>query len=233
MSCTTTRGKATGSVPRFPCGGWTIFCTTRNNPGQPRYLVDYTGTGNTLDAGRPQVLRLVMDSLRYWACEMHVDGFRFDLATTLARQHYDVDMASTFFTLVEQDPVLSRVKLIAEAWDVGAGRVTASAAFPWLWSEWNGRFRDVVRRFWRGDAGLQGVFATRYAGSNDMYRAPERRLSASVNFVTAHDGFTLEDLVSYEHKHNRAKRGEQPRRARAQLQRQLRRGGPHRPAPTC
>ena len=175
----------------------------KNNPGQPRYLVDYTGTGNTLDAGRPQVLRLVMDSLRYWACEMHVDGFRFDLATTLARQHYDVDMASTFFTLVEQDPVLSRVKLIAEAWDVGPGGYRVGD-FPWLWSEWNGRFRDVVRRFWRGDTGLQGDFATRYAGSNDMYRVPERRLSASVNFVTAHDGFTLEDLVSYEQKHNHA-----------------------------
>lgn len=173
------------------------------NPGQRRFLSDYTGTGNTLDAGCPQVLRLVMDSLRYWARDMHVDGFRFDLATTLARPQYDVDMASAFFTLVEQDPVLSRVKLIAEPWDVGPGGYRVGG-FPWLWSEWNGRFRDVARRFWRGDAGMQGVFATRHAGSNDLYRAPHRRVSASVNFVTSHDGFTLEDLVSYERKRNHA-----------------------------
>ncbi len=189
--------------PTLSLRGLDNFSYYKKNPGQLRYLSDYTGTGNTLDAGCPQVLRLVMDSLRYWARDMHVDGFRFDLATTLARQHYDVDMESTFFTLVEQDPVLSRAKLIAEPWDVGPGGYRVGG-FPWLWSEWNGRFRDVVRRFWRGDAGMQGVFATRYAGSNDLYRAPHRRVSASVNFVTSHDGFTLEDLVSYERKRNHA-----------------------------
>ena len=189
--------------PTLSLRGLDNFAYYKKNPGQLRYLSDYTGTGNTLDAGCPQVLRLVMDSLRYWVQDMHVDGFRFDLATTLARPHYDVDMASAFFTLVEQDPVLSRVKLIAEPWDVGPGGYRVGG-FPWLWSEWNGRFRDVVRRFWRGDAGMQGVFATRYAGSNDIYRAPHRRVSATVNFVTSHDGFTMEDLVSYERKHNHA-----------------------------
>jgi isoamylase len=175
----------------------------KEKPGEPRFLMDFTGTGNTLDAGQPHVLQLIMDSLRYWVLEMHVDGFRFDLAATLARELYEINMLSAFFTLIQQDPVLSQVKLIAEPWDVGPGGYQVGS-FPWQWTEWNGRYRDVVRRFWRGDRGLKGAFATNIAGSSDLYELSGRRPFASINFVTAHDGFTLEDMVSYERKHNEA-----------------------------
>jgi glycogen operon protein len=172
-------------------------------PGDPRFLMDYTGTGNTLDAGNSYVLQLIMDSLRYWVLEMRVDGFRFDLASALARELYDVDMLAAFFQIVQQDPVLSQVKLIAEPWDVGPGGYQVGA-FPWQWAEWNGRYRDTVRRFWRGDEGTKADFATRIAGSSDLYANSGRRPFASINFVTAHDGFTLHDLVSYSRKHNEA-----------------------------
>ena len=173
----------------------------KENPDDPRYLMDYTGTGNTLDAGNPYVLQMIMDSLRYWVTEMHVDGFRFDLAAALARELYDVNMLSAFFKVIQQDPVLSQVKLIAEPWDVGPGGYQVGS-FPWQWTEWNGRYRDVVRRFWRGDTGLNGALATNLSGSSDLYELSGRRPFASINFITAHDGFTLEDLVSYEQKHN-------------------------------
>ena len=169
----------------------------------PRYYMDYTGTGNTLDPGNEYVLQLIMDSLRYWVTEMRVDGFRFDLASALARELHDVDMLSAFFKVIQQDPVLSKVKLIAEPWDVGEGGYQVGN-FPWGWAEWNGRYRDSVRRYWRGDANLTGEFASRVAGSSDLYSRGARRPNASVNFVTAHDGFSLEDLVSYERKHNEA-----------------------------
>lgn len=169
----------------------------------PRYPLDYTGTGNTLDTANPYVLQLITDSLRYWVEEMHVDGFRFDLATTLARDDDEVDMSSAFFKIIQQDPCLSRVKLIAEPWDLGPGGYRVGA-FPWQWSEWNGRYRDVARRYWRGDVGQTGELATRISGSSDIYEPGGRRPSASVNFICAHDGFSLEDLVSYEHKHNEA-----------------------------
>ena len=170
-------------------------------PDDYRYYMDYTGTGNTLHAGNPYVLQLTMDSLRYWVLEMHVDGFRFDLASALARELYDVDMLSAFFKIIQQDPVLSQVKLIAEPWDVGPGGYQVGS-FPWQWAEWNGRYRDATRRFWRGDDGLNGDFATRMTGSSDLYERSGRRPFASINFITAHDGFTLHDLVSYEKKHN-------------------------------
>jgi len=171
------------------------------NPDDNRYYMDYTGTGNTLDPGDSYVLQMIMDSLRYWVTEMHVDGFRFDLASALARELYDVDMLGSFFKVVQQDPVLSQVKLIAEPWDVGPGGYQVGS-FPWQWAEWNGRYRDAIRRFWRGDRGLTGEVATRIAGSSDLYERSGRRPFASINFVTAHDGFTLQDLVSYERKHN-------------------------------
>ena len=165
--------------------------------------VDYTGTGNSLNVREPATLQLIMDSLRYWVLEMHVDGFRFDLAATLARQFHDVDRLSAFFELVQQDPVVSQVKLIAEPWDVGPGGYQVGA-FPPLWSEWNGRYRDTIRDYWRGaEAGL-GQFAYRLTGSSDLYASERRRPTASINFVTAHDGFTLADLVSYDRKHNEA-----------------------------
>lgn len=170
---------------------------------EPRFYFDTTGTGNTLNVRNPQVLALIMDSLRYWASEMHVDGFRFDLAAALARQLYDVDQLSSFFTLIHQSPTLSRMKLIAEPWDVGSNGYQVGN-FPVRWAEWNGRYRDGVRAFWRGDAGYLGEMGHRLAGSNDLYEASGRSPSASVNIVTAHDGFTLNDLVSYEHKHNTA-----------------------------
>jgi glycogen operon protein len=173
------------------------------NPENPRYYMDYTGTGNTLDPGNPYVLQLITDSLRYWVVEMHVDGFRFDLAAALARELYDVNMLSAFFKVIQQDPVLSRVKLIAEPWDVGPGGYQIGN-FPWQWAEWNGRYRDAVRRFWRGDRGMVAEFATRISGSADLYERSGRRPFASINFVTAHDGFTLQDLVSYSRKHNEA-----------------------------
>ncbi len=172
-------------------------------PDDPRYYFDYTGTGNTLNVRHPQTLRLIMDSLRYWVQEMHVDGFRFDLAATLARSLHEVDRLSSFFTVIHQDPVLSRVKLIAEPWDVGEGGYQVGH-FPVRWSEWNGRYRDTVRAFWRGDPGRAGDFGCRITGSADLYQHDGRRPYASVNFLTAHDGFTLRDLVSYDHKHNEA-----------------------------
>jgi len=167
-----------------------------------RYL-DYTGCGNSLNARNPHALQLVMDSLRYWVLEMHVDGFRFDLASALARELHDVDRLSTFFDLVQQDPVVSQVKLIAEPWDVGEGGYQVGN-FPPLWTEWNGKYRDTVRDFWRGRPEAIGEFASRLTGSSDLYATSGRRPVASINFVTCHDGFTLQDLVSYNHKHNEA-----------------------------
>jgi isoamylase len=168
-----------------------------------RYYNDYTGTGNTLNMQQPHVLQLLMDSLRYWVLEMHVDGFRFDLAATLARELHAVDRLSAFFDLIQQDPVVSRVKLIAEPWDVGEGGYQVGN-FPPLWSEWNGRYRDTVRDYWRGVDQTLHDFAYRFTGSSDLYEPSGRRPSASVNFVTAHDGFTMRDLVSYNEKHNDA-----------------------------
>jgi glycogen operon protein len=169
----------------------------------PRYYLDFTGTGNTLNMQSPQVLQLIMDSLRYWVEEMHVDGFRFDLASALARELYDVDRLGAFFDIIHQDPILSQVKLIAEPWDLGAGGYQVGN-FPVLWTEWNGKYRDAVRRFWRGDGGMVSELASRLAGSNDLYEPSGRRPYASINFITAHDGFTLQDLVSYNEKHNEA-----------------------------
>ncbi len=167
-----------------------------------RYL-DYTGCGNSLNARHPHSLQLVMDSLRYWILEMHVDGFRFDLAAALARELHDVDRLSTFFDLVQQDPVVSQVKLIAEPWDVGEGGYQVGN-FPPLWTEWNGKYRDAVRDFWRGRPSTVPDFASRLTGSSDLYATSGRRPVASINFATCHDGFTLTDLVSYNHKHNEA-----------------------------
>ncbi|GAA1990936.1 glycogen debranching protein GlgX [Microbacterium pumilum] len=169
----------------------------------PRYYTDYTGTGNSLNVRHPHTLQLIMDSLRYWVLEMHVDGFRFDLASTLAREFYEVDRLATFFELVQQDPVVSQVKLIAEPWDVGPGGYQVGN-FPPQWTEWNGKYRDTVRDFWRGEAQSLGEFASRLTGSSDLYEHSGRRPVASINFVTAHDGFTLRDLVSYNEKHNEA-----------------------------
>ncbi len=168
-----------------------------------RFYMDYTGTGNTLDATSPHVLQLIMDSLRYWVTEMHVDGFRFDLASTLAREAKDVSTFSAFFDVIHQDPILSVVKLIAEPWDVGDGGYQVGN-FPVLWAEWNGKYRDTVRRYWKGDEGLIGELAYRLTGSPDLYQHGGKRPYASINFVTAHDGFTLHDLVSYNDKHNEA-----------------------------
>lgn len=168
-----------------------------------RYYTDYTGTGNSLNVGNPHTLQLIMDSLRYWVLEMHVDGFRFDLAATLAREFYEVDRLATFFELVQQDPVVSQVKLIAEPWDIGPGGYQVGN-FPPQWTEWNGKYRDTVRDFWRGETGTLGEFASRLTGSADLYEHSGRRPVASINFVTAHDGFTLRDLVSYNEKHNEA-----------------------------
>jgi len=168
-----------------------------------QFYMDYTGTGNSLNVGNPHALQLIMDSLRYWVTEMHVDGFRFDLAATLAREFYDVDKLATFFELVQQDPVVSQVKLIAEPWDVGPGGYQVGG-FPPQWTEWNGEYRDVVRDFWRGESATLGEFASRITGSSDLYQDNGRRPYASINFITAHDGFTLADLVSYNDKHNDA-----------------------------
>ncbi|HEY2576612.1 MAG TPA: glycogen debranching protein GlgX [Streptosporangiaceae bacterium] len=169
----------------------------------PRFYYDTTGTGNSLNVGHPHTLQLIMDSLRYWVTEMHVDGFRFDLAATLARQFHEVDRLSAFFELIQQDPVVSQVKLIAEPWDIGEGGYQVGN-FPALWSEWNGKYRDTVRDFWRGEPATLGEFASRLTGSSDLYQGGSRYPTASVNFVTAHDGFTLRDLVSYNEKHNDA-----------------------------
>jgi isoamylase len=168
-----------------------------------RYYMDTTGTGNSLLMRHPHVLQMIMDSLRYWVLDMHVDGFRFDLAAALARQFHEVDRLSAFFDLVQQDPVVSQVKLIAEPWDVGDGGYHVGN-FPPLWSEWNGKYRDTIRDLWRGQPATLPEFASRLTGSSDLYKQDSRRPVASVNFVTAHDGFTLQDLVSYDHKHNEA-----------------------------
>ncbi|HEY5675447.1 MAG TPA: glycogen debranching protein GlgX [Myxococcales bacterium] len=173
----------------------------RTMADQPRYYMDYTGTGNSLNMRDPYVLQLLMDSLRYWVQDMHVDGFRFDLASALARGLHEVDRLSAFFDLIQQDPVVSRVKLIAEPWDVGEGGYQVGN-FPPQWSEWNGKYRDTVRDYWRGQDALLGEFAYRFTGSSDLYAWTGRRPHASINFVTAHDGFTLRDLVSYNEKHN-------------------------------
>ncbi|HEY2014991.1 MAG TPA: glycogen debranching protein GlgX [Bryobacteraceae bacterium] len=167
----------------------------------PRYYMDFTGTGNTLNVRHPQVLKLIMDSLRYWVEDMHVDGFRFDLASALARELHEVDRLSAFFDIINQDPVISQVKLIAEPWDVGEGGYQVGK-FPPLWAEWNGRYRDVVRRYWKGDDGQLAELGYRLTGSSDLYQRDGRHPTASINFITAHDGFTLNDLVSYDQKHN-------------------------------
>ncbi|MBT1701781.1 glycogen debranching protein GlgX [Chryseosolibacter indicus] len=168
-----------------------------------RYYMDYTGTGNTLNANLPNVLRLMMDSLRYWIQVMQVDGFRFDLAATLARELHEVDRLSSFFDIIHQDPIISQVKLIAEPWDIGEGGYQVGN-FPPGWSEWNGKYRDCVRDYWRGADSMLGEFAARFTGSPDLYQGDYRRPTASINFITAHDGFTLHDLVSYNEKHNDA-----------------------------
>src|SRR3970040_2215793 len=175
----------------------------RLKPADPRYYVDYTGCGNTLNLVHPRVLQLIMGSVRYWGAEMHVDGFRFDLASALARELHEVDRLGAFFDIIHQDPILSQVKLIAEPWDLGEGGYQVGN-FPVLWTEWNGKYRDAVRRFWKGDGGLASEMATRLAGSSDLYERSGRRPYASINFITCHDGFTLHDLVSYNEKHNDA-----------------------------
>ena len=178
----------------------TYYRTMADNP---RFYMDYTGTGNTLNVYNPQVLKLIMDSLRYWVTEMHVDGFRFDLASTLARELHDVNKLGAFFDTIHQDPTLADVKLIAEPWDIGDGGYQVGN-FPVLWAEWNGKYRDTVRRFWKGDSGQLSDFANRLTGSSDLYQNNGRTPAASINFITAHDGFTLCDLVSYDGKHNEA-----------------------------
>ncbi|MGI8574720.1 MAG: glycogen debranching protein GlgX [Egibacteraceae bacterium] len=171
--------------------------------GDERYYMDYTGTGNSMNVRHPNVLQLIMDSLRYWVTEMHVDGFRFDLASTLARELHDVDRLSAFFDIIQQDPVISRTKLIAEPWDVGEGGYQVGN-FPTLWTEWNGKYRDTVRDYWRGQSAGVAEVASRLSGSSDLYAHNGRRPYASINFITAHDGFTMRDLVSYNEKHNEA-----------------------------
>ena len=175
----------------------------RLTPENARFYQDFTGTGNSLNMMHPRTIQLIMDSLRYWVNEMHVDGFRFDLATVLARELYEVNRLSSFFDIIHQDPVLSRVKLIAEPWDVGPGGYQVGNV-PIGWAEWNGKYRDTVRRFWKGDEGVVPELASRLSGSSDIYQWSDRAAYASVNFITAHDGYTLRDLVSYEQKHNEA-----------------------------
>jgi isoamylase len=189
-----------------PMLSWKGVCNTtyyRLMQDEPQFYMDYTGTGNTLNVRNPQVLKMIMDSLRYWVTHMHVDGFRFDLAATLARELHDVSRLSSFFDTIHQDPTLAEVKLIAEPWDLGEGGYQVGQ-FPVLWAEWNGKFRDTVRRFWKGDAGQLSDLAFRLTGSSDLYQFDGRRPYASINFITAHDGFTLCDLVSYNQKHNEA-----------------------------
>jgi glycogen operon protein len=175
----------------------------RLSPEDPRYYMDFTGCGNTLNMMHPRVLQLIMDSLRYWITEMHVDGFRFDLASTLARELHEVNRLGAFFDIIHQDPIISQVKLIAEPWDVGPGGYQVGN-FPVLWTEWNGKYRDTVRRFWKGEGGTASEMATRLAGSSDLYEDDGRKPYASINFITAHDGFSMQDLVSYDQKHNEA-----------------------------
>jgi glycogen operon protein len=197
----TAEGNHLGPVLSFK--GYDNQAYYRLTPDDNRYYMDYTGCGNSLNMRNPHVLQLIMDSLRYWVEEMHVDGFRFDLASTLARELHDVDRLAAFFDLIQQDPIVSRVKLIAEPWDVGEGGYQVGN-FPPLWSEWNGRFRDWVRDYWRGEDQMLGELGYRLTGSSDLYEWGGRRPSASVNFVTCHDGFTLADLVTYNEKHNEA-----------------------------
>lgn len=175
----------------------------RLNTDNKRYYVDYTGCGNTLNMQHPRVLQLIMDSLRYWVLEMHVDGFRFDLASALARELHEVDRLGAFFDIIQQDPVISQVKLVAEPWDLGEGGYQVGN-FPIGWAEWNDKYRDTMRAYWKGDGGLIGEFAQRFTGSSDLYGTSGRNPNASINFITAHDGFTLHDLVSYDNKHNEA-----------------------------
>ena len=197
----TAEGNQTG--PTLSFRGIDNLAYYRTVAGDPRHYMDYTGTGNTLNMVHPHSLQLLMDSLRYWVTEMHVDGFRFDLAAALARELKDVDQLGAFFDTIYQDPTLAPVKLIAEPWDLGEGGYQVGN-FPLAWMEWNGKYRDTVRKFWKGDMGLHSEIATRLAGSADLYETTRRPPSASINFVTAHDGFTLADLVSYDHKHNEA-----------------------------
>lgn len=189
--------------PTLSLKGVDNYTYYRVNPDNPRFYYDFTGTGNSLDARQAQVLQLIMDSLRYWVEEMHVDGFRFDLAATLARQLHDVYQLSAFFNIIHQDPVISKVKLIAEPWDLGEGGYQVGR-FPLLWAEWNGKYRDRMRHYWRNDGNHLGLFATRIAGSPDLYEANGKKPHSSINYVTSHDGFTLHDIVSYEGKHNQA-----------------------------
>ncbi len=189
--------------PTFCFRGIDNFSYYRLHGDNPRYYEDFTGTGNTLNMQHPRVLQLLMDSLRYWVLDMHVDGFRFDLASALARELQAVDRLASFFDVIHQDPVISQVKLIAEPWDLGEGGYQVGN-FPVGWTEWNGRYRDTVRAYWKGDDGMIGDLAYRLTGSSDLYASSGRLPYASINFVTCHDGFTLEDLVSYENKHNEA-----------------------------
>ena len=200
---TTTRPKATSWAPPSRSAASTTPATTASRRKIRATTWTYTGCGNTLNMRNPRVLQFIMDSLRYWVTNMHVDGFRFDLASTLARELHEVDKLGAFFDIIHQDPILSQVKLIAEPWDLGEGGYQVGN-FPCLWSEWNGKYRDCVRRFWKGDGGVASEFATRISGSSDLYEWSGRRPHASVNFITCHDGFTLDDLVSYDHKHNEA-----------------------------
>ncbi len=195
----------------------------RTVPGDPRHYMDYTGTGNSLNPVHPSVLRLIMDSLRYFVIECHVDGFRFDLASALAREFHEVDRLSAFFDIIHQDPILAQVKLIAEPWDVGEGGYQVGN-FPVLWTEWNGIYRDTMRDFWRGQAPVR-EFASRFTGSSDLYQHDGRRPFASINFITAHDGFTLRDLVSYNEKHNEANLEDEPGRRQPQPELEPRRRG--------
>ena len=188
--------------PTLSFKGVDNFAYYRTMPDEPRYYKDFTGTGNSLNPVNPSVLRLIMDSLRYFVIECHVDGFRFDLASALAREFHDVDRLSAFFDIIHQDPVLSQVKLIAEPWDVGEGGYQVGN-FPVLWTEWNGMYRDTMRDFWRGQSAV-AAFAQRFTGSSDLYQSDGRRPFASINYVTCHDGFTLRDLVTYEERHNEA-----------------------------
>ena len=197
----TAEGGATGPTLSFK--GLDNAAYYRTVAEQRKYYMDYTGTGNTLNMTHPRTLQLIMDSLRYWIQEMHVDGFRFDLASALARELNDVDRLGSFFDIIHQDPVISQVKLIAEPWDLGEGGYQVGN-FPEKWAEWNGIYRDTVRAFWKGDEGQVGSMGHRLTGSSDLYGRGGRRPYASINFVTAHDGFTLNDLVSYNDKHNEA-----------------------------
>ena len=172
-------------------------------PDDPRFYMDFTGCGNSLNVLHPTVLRMIVDSLRYWVTEMHVDGFRFDLAATLVRGENDINKYSSFLAIIHQDPILSQVKLIAEPWDIGMGGYLVGN-FPVLWTEWNGRYRDTVRKYWKGDDSQIGEFAYRISGSSDLYQTSGKRPYASINFITSHDGFSLNDLVSYNDKHNEA-----------------------------